>query len=199
MQAGVENVFKRDGTGSQGTDLSGLPPEYAPLAGLFPETPDDVSWRIGVNVGLPLFKGGSRLASQRKAREELGRLRKQREALAERIAQRLLSALHTAGASYASIRLTREAAEAAAKTLDVVTDAYARGAVSVLDLLDAQNADLYAERAAAIAVYQFLGDYAHVQRAVGQFDVFVGDDARQQRTERIERYILDNGGVIRAR
>ena len=54
-----------------------------------------------------------------------------------------------AGLGY-DIRSVHEAADAAAKTLEVVTDAYARGAISILELLDAQNAALVTEEAAAI-------------------------------------------------
>jgi outer membrane protein TolC len=101
-----------------------------------------------------------------------------------------------AGAAYASIRLTRDAADAAAKTLSVVTEAYARGAVSILDLLDAQNAARTTEEAAAIAVYKFLSDYTRMQRALGQFDVFLSEEEKREMIDRLERFILENGGAL---
>ena len=78
----------------------------------------------------------------------------------------------------------------------MVTDAYAQGTASILDLLDAQNAALASEEAASIAVYQFLIDYMEVQRALGRFDVFLSEDERRETIDRLERYILENGGTL---
>jgi outer membrane protein TolC/ABC-type uncharacterized transport system substrate-binding protein len=191
LQAQVENLIEEDGAG---TGASALAPLLPPL----PEA-DDVDWQIALSLSLPLFTGGERHAALSKARIELRQLRHRREALAERIEQRVRAALHTSGASFASIGLTREAAAAASRTLEIVTDAYARGGVSVLELLDAQNAALATEQAAAIAVYQFLADYARVQRATGRFDVFASDEVKRGRIERLERYIRDHGGALRDR
>ena len=87
--------------------------------------------------------------------------------MAERIEQRVRSAAHTVGASYAGIGQTLKAAEAASKSLDVVRDAYSRGVVSVVDLLDAQNAALVSDLAAADAYYTFVIDLVAVGRAIG--------------------------------
>ena len=48
-----------------------------------------------------------------------------------------------------------------------MTDQYSRGAVDILDLLDAQNSLLRAELAAANSVYDFLVDWMEVERAAG--------------------------------
>jgi outer membrane protein TolC len=197
LQGQIGKTFDESGAGSNGGfDLSGLPPELSALGDAFPEPADDLDWQIGLGVSLPLFKGGSRYATHRKARRKLEEIELQRAAVAERIEQAVRSALHTAGASYASIRLSREAADAAAKTRDIVSDAYGRGAVSILDLLDAQNAALVTEEAAAIAVFQFLSDYMQSQRSVGRFTVFMTYDERRTFVERLERFVLENGGHL---
>lgn len=197
LQGSVENIFEEQGAGSDGGfDLSGLPPELSSLGDVFPEPADDTSWQIALTLSLPLFQGGERFAAHTKASEELKLVERQRAAVAEGIEVQVRSALHRAGASHAAIRLSREAAEAAAKTLDVVKDAYSRGAVSILDLLDAQNAALVTEQSAAIAVYRFLADYVRTQRAVGRFDVFTPEEEKREVIERLERYILENGGTL---
>ncbi len=190
LQASVENIFERAGEGSEGIDASALPP------GLLGEPADDVNWQIGLGIRLPIFTGGSRMAGHQQARQELERLRRQRDAIAEKVEQRVRSALHRSGASLAAIALSRQAADAAARTLRVVTDAYGRGAASVLDLLDAQHASLTAEEAAAIAIYEFLSDYVRVQRAIGNFDVLVSEQKNQERIEHLERYIVEHGGTL---
>ena len=54
----ITNYFARAGAGS----------DQPPLGG-------DRSWTLGINVSLPIFSGGGRVASRRKAEEDLARLR----------------------------------------------------------------------------------------------------------------------------
>ena len=126
------------------------------------------------------------------AREELGGLTAQRNALAERIEQRIRTALHRAGSSFAGIGLVRDGADAAHNNLNLVTDSYARGVVSVVELLDAQNAALVADLAAATAVYTFLLDIMEVERAGASFSFFLTDAEREDFFERLEAFVDAN-------
>ena len=134
--------------------------------------PSRLNWTVGVSASLPLFEGGARRAARARADRELEELRLRRRARAERVEQRIRSALHFAGASYAGIELSGDAAGAARRNLELVTGAYEEGGVSILDLLDAQHAVLVAEQAAANAVYDHLIDLMDVQRAFGRFGFF---------------------------
>ena len=60
-------------------------------------------------------------------------------ALAEQLETRTRVALHRASGTYPSLEFSAEAAAAAAENLGLVTDAYRSGAVSVTELVDAQN------------------------------------------------------------
>ncbi len=155
-----------------------------PLAGnidmgglrLTPPPPSRLDWTVGVSASLPLFEGGARRAARARADRELDELRLRRRAAGERIEQRIRSALHLAGASYAGIELTADAADAARRNLALVTGSYEEGVVSMLDLLDAQHAVVVAELAAAGAVHDHLTDLMDVQRASGRFE-FSADHA----------------------
>ena len=131
-----------------------------------------LNWTVGVSASLPLFEGGGRRAARARATRELEELRLRRRAGAERIEQRIRSALHFAGASFAGIELAADAAVAARRNLELVVDAYEAGSVSILELLDAQHAAVVAEQAAANAVYDHLIDLMDVQRAFGRFGFF---------------------------
>lgn len=153
-------------------------------------------WEVGVRASLPLFTGGGRVARRNRAREELAQLRVEREAAAERIATNIRTALYKAGASYANIELAQAAAAAAQKNLELVSDAYGRGAVSILDLLDAQREALNANLDAANSVYVYLIDLMDMQRAVGQFDFFVTASGRKSWFERLDAFFRENGVTI---
>ncbi len=159
--ADVSHILAKDTSG--GIDLGDL-------ADLIPEF-DDTSWKVAVQAGLPVVTGGANKARRIKAREELFALQTDHRNAEEKLSQRTLSALDAATATWSTISLRRQAADAATKTLELVRDAYGRGAASILDLLDAQNNALTSELAAETAVYDFLDDWAEVQRSVAGLPV----------------------------
>jgi outer membrane protein TolC len=157
------------------------------------EQADDSSFSIGLQLSLPLYDGGARQAEQRRAEQEIARLQLRRMSVAEQVEQRIRAALHIAGASHANIALSRAAAEAARKNLDLVTDAYSRGAISILDLLDAQNAALVADLGAANALYDFVVDLMQVERAVGQFTLLLTPEQREDFYRRLDAHFEKSG------
>ena len=152
----------------QGTDRPELPEEMANVGSLFPEQ-DDTTWNVAVALSWPLFEGGLRWAKTDRARAEINRIKVQLEQIKQGIEQRVRSALQASRASGANLRLARQAAQAAKKNLNLVVEGYSRGAVSILDLLDAQNASLVADLAAVNAEFAFMVDMVRSQRAAGGF------------------------------
>lgn len=149
----------------------------------------DTDWRVGINVALPLFEGGARRARLTGNRLTLDQRQAQRAATRERLAQRLRLHLHRIAASYPAIELSNHAASAAQKNLELVTDAYTRGTLSILDLLDAQNAALVAEESATNAIFDFLIDLMNLQRSLGGFDFFLDARGLDDWLERLKNYI----------
>jgi outer membrane protein TolC len=186
LQGEVSHLLAEDGAGSEDLDLSGLP---VAIPGL--EEPDDTDWSVALGATLPLIEGGGRRATLARTSEELERLRLERAALAERVEQRIRSTLHVAGASYASIEQTELAAAAARRNLELVQDAYAQGVVSILDLLDAQNAALVADQAASTAVHDFLIDLMAVERALGRLDVLRTAEEREAWIATVDRALAE--------
>jgi outer membrane protein TolC len=186
FQAGLDERLSRSGAGS----------EAASLPGFELPTADDTGWSLALSAAVTLFSGGAQRAEAVQAMQDLDRLSLERDSVAERIAQRIRSGVELARASFAGIELSRQASAAARKSLDLVSDAYARGAVSILDLLDAQNVALNAELLEANSVYDFFIDLMEVQRAANRFDFFQGPVEREAWYERLEAY-FDRAGVKR--
>jgi outer membrane protein len=164
----------------------------APLPGV-----DDSETTIALQLSLPLYSGGARSAEKARASEQLSGLYLQRQATAERIEQRVLAALHTTRSAYTAIRLSRQAADAAENNFIVVRDGYSRGTLSILDLLDAQNAALVADLRSATAVYDFVRALMEVERAAARFDFFLTPQDQADWFERIEAYFVERGVPIR--
>ena len=178
--------------GGAGSSID-LPPGF-PLD--IPKT-DDTDWVIQLQASFPLFTGGAKIADYRKARSELSRLTYEKESTSEKVEENIRTSLNNAGASYPSIGFALDAADAAKKNLDIVTDSYSRGVASIIDLLDAQNAALSAELNAANAVYNFLIDLMNVQRASGKFDFFTTVEDREEFFRNLEQYYQTAGADVR--
>lgn len=170
--------------GGAGTGLDGV---ESP----FPQK-DDTDWAVGVELRFPLLTSGSRVFDRRQNSEELVRLKTERQALAQRIEQRIRSALHETGAAYANIRQRRDAADAANKNLELIIDAYSQGAVSILNLLDAQNSAFGSASLAADAVYLFLIKLMEVERSIGKFYFFASQEEVDAIGERFDRYLEEH-------
>jgi outer membrane protein len=183
FQADLTQNLADGGDGSSGP--TGLPIQL--------EQPDNTNFTLGFKLSLPLYQGGARGADEKRAAEDLARLQIQRQSAAEQIEQRIRSSLHIAGASHASIALSRSAAEAAHKNLDLVTDAYSRGAISILDLLDAQNAALVADLGSANSVHDFLLDLMQVERSVSTFTILMTPEQREGFYQQLDAYFEKAG------
>ncbi|MFQ6004677.1 MAG: TolC family protein [Woeseia sp.] len=173
--------------GTYRTNVSQSGTGAGPIAG-----EDSSDWNVGVQATFPLSTGGIRRANLSRANLELMQLQALRSSIAERIEEEIRRQMHLAQAAYARIGLSRAAAEASGKNFDLVADAYARGTVSVIDLLDAQDASLSANAASSDSLYNFLITIIAVQRAVGEFDFLLPASERNAVANEIRRY-LSNG------
>jgi len=169
-----EHVFDRSGSGS----------EPSPILG---EVPDD-AWSIGVSATLPLFTGGARRSLLRQSNEELSRLRVERANLAQSIELRVRLGMTRVNSTFPAIDLAREAADAATRNLDLVTDSYSRGVLSIIDLLDAQSATLVAEQSASNAIYDFFIDLMELQRAANSIGFLMSEAGREAWYDRLDRH-----------
>jgi outer membrane protein TolC len=165
----AREIFSKSGAGKDNSALAAISSQGRP---------DDTEWSMALSLSYPLYSGGSKSAEVEQTGQGLKQLRMEQQALRQSIEQNIRSALRQAFVSRASIELSDIAAESAQRNLDIITDAYSRGAASVIDLLDAQNAALAADINAIDAVYDFLLDLFRAERAVGRFTFF---DTRQER------------------
>ena len=184
--------FKNGGAGSS-------PPELPEMSGLSFPLPNSLNWSVGLSVTLPVFQGGALRARRTRAQIELDELNLQRQAARQRVEQRVRSVLHKTGASFAGIDLSRDAAEAARRNLELVTDSYRQGVVNIITLLDAQNRALVAGLEAANAVFDYLVDLMGVQRAVGRFDYFRSAQDRLAFIEQMDAFFRSEGFELRKR
>lgn len=186
----ITEILSRGGAGTKPNpvEIPGFPPFQ-------PENPanDNTDWQIGFSAELPLYAGGGRSAEVRRAVQELASLKYQRDNAMQGIETGIRVNLYGAGGAFANIQYARDRHEAARSNLEMVTDAYGRGAVDIIDLLDAQNAAVTAESAASNAVYDFLIQFMNLERAMGRFDFLMTEEERQDWYRRMETFFVERG------
>ena len=122
-----------------------------------------------MNATLPISQGGRLNIDRQQARIELDRLTEDRYNISRKLTQQVLSVFERASLSYPKIALSDQAAESALKSYDIVQDSYSHGLVSIVQLLDAQQAAVQASLYASVSVYEYLIDVITLQRSIGQF------------------------------
>ncbi|MEC7838666.1 MAG: TolC family protein [Chlamydiota bacterium] len=150
---------------------------------------DKLDWLVGFNLSLPLYEGGAKSATQRRAFQDLMKLKLQLKDLTEEIEKQIRININRASSSFTAIGLSKKSAVSAKKNLKLVLDQYSRGTTNIVDLLDAQNQSLIAELVTANAVYDYLIDLVSVQRSIGRFDFLMNSTERDEWFRRMDAYL----------
>ena len=152
------------------------PGEAPPIPGL--DVMNEPTWNAAFNLSIPIFAGGSRKFQKDKTQVGLYQLQDQKNEVNNLLELQVRANLQVVNASYNNIRLTRSAAEAAAKNIVIVQDLYKSGQVNVITLVDAQNALLGAQINATNAAYQFMIDYFALQRSIGDYNYLATEEQK---------------------
>ncbi len=171
----IGNTFSRSGEGSD-FNAASLPGNLGDLV----NEPEDTAWALSLNIDLPFYEGGAKSASKIKALETRNQLTFYKYHVKNQISENIRSALMDLSASYPSIELSSMSARAAKRNLDLVQDAYSKGAISIIHFLDAQNASLVANTLAENAIYDFFIDLVISERASGKYSFFMDENEKQQ-------------------
>lgn len=147
-------------------------------------------WYVGIKLSLPLYEGGARSSKVNQSNLKLKQLQWQLQDTKAFIGQKIRANLHTAQASKLSIDLQQASADSSKKNYELVYDAYSKGTVGVIDLVDAQNSGLTAKFNAVNATYQFLIDLMYLQRSIGSFDFFLNRNERNSIVKKIKKTII---------
>jgi len=163
--------------------------DFAGPAPSGPGAPNREDWSVSITASLPLFTGGSLTADARKSRAELRQLELSRSGARESVMAQTQAALYSAESAYAAIGLSHRAAELAERNLAVVQDKYEHGSVSIVTLLDAQNAAFAQRQSAEAAIYRFLGELLQFQRAMGWIELLATPSEKEAWFAEMERTV----------
>ena len=188
LQGNFSRTIRETGVGDT------KPAMPAPFNSVF-RYPDKNDWSIGLNVSIPLYEGGDRKAAIKEAEASANKLAADKLQLMQKLELNTRTSLEDVRASFSSIKLSKTRSEYAAKVLQMVQNAYSQGLISILDLIDAQNAALIANEASANAIFAFLSDFIRVSRAVGTFEFILDQRSNECWYERLQEFYQNNPQV----
>ncbi len=133
-------------------------------------------WRLGVGFELPLYKGGDISYEKSQLTAELNSLKTNKKAIIEDFNRLISNSVTNLSTSYRALLNAQKSTEASEKNLDLVTDNYAKGTVSITNLLDARTDAINSKQEEVIATYTFLTLLLELERTIGEF-YFNKDDS----------------------
>ncbi|MCH9614677.1 MAG: hypothetical protein SP1CHLAM54_13590 [Chlamydiia bacterium] len=145
--------------------------------------------KIGLKMTFPLFTSGRRTAQMNQSVANLLRVKTEKASVETKVEERVLKAVDNLKSSFEGIFLADAAAVAGEKNLVIVSNNYARGAVSIVDLIDAQNTAIVAKTNYSNALYDYLIDYMNLQRNIAEFDQFLAKSDIDAKRKELIRYI----------
>jgi len=152
----------------------------------------DHPWTVSLTASWSIFTGGAHKKDLAQSRYKLQRLMLEEKKLRNQFHLNVRSSLETAAVSAREIDLSQRGLAAALKNFEIVQAGYAEGRNSVTDLIDAQNAKVSSERAAASAKYQFVLDFLEMERAMGRFHFLDTPDQKERFLARLTEYMDTN-------
>ena len=135
-------------------------------------------WQVMLNARIPFFQGGGLSSKQKTARLELAQLENQRAQIKRQLSQALRRSMNNLLTSLFNLQFTKTAATSASKSLSLVTDSYNQGVLSIVDLLDSQNASVSANLGAVQANIAFLRATVEMQRTMGDYEFLLAPEER---------------------
>jgi len=139
---------------------------------------DDRDWQLMLNASIPFYRGGQTKAERKRGEIELAQLQNQLASVKQGISQTLRASMNNVITTLFNLEFSANAASAASKSLILVTDAYSKGTVPVVDLLDAQNASISANLAGVQASIGFFRASIEMQRAIGIYEFLMSDEQK---------------------
>jgi hypothetical protein len=115
-----------------------------------------------------------------------------RNDLVNKISQRSIASFEFIGASSPVMEMAERAAIAAKKSLELSQDAYGRGLISIVDLIDVQRAAAQSDLSKANSVYDYLEDFLQLSRSVGIFVFLLTGEEKTDLMSRLLQYMALN-------
>ncbi|MEL6342704.1 MAG: TolC family protein [Myxococcota bacterium] len=156
-------------------ELTGDPLDLASVE--LPEA-DELNWMIGISASIPIMNGGARVAAVQRSKAELTQLEIQQRDLTNILSLRVRAACVGTASAVQQLRLSGNSRDAAVQAYALTNDAYALGATTMLDIINARSTALSAEIAEVDALLALHLELLETMRSINALHVYWDEEAR---------------------
>ncbi len=177
--ASLINIFDRDGAGSESLDGSAF---------------NDELWSASINLSFPLFDGNRRRIDRQTTTLQQRQLRHQIGDFDQNLSLAIQSAATDLLAASTNIRFSQISAENTAKNFELLQDSYSKGAVTLLNVLDAQKAALQAKQGHAVSIYDYMTALMGLESLLGEYSLLATPEDNQALRQRFTAFVAKQEG-----
>lgn len=174
LQGQYNRVFNRSGVGSE----PGL---------FFPQLDDN--YNVGLNVSIPIFNRNLNNINKQTNIIQQDQLNINKENIELSINANMRASVLNLVNQISNIELSGVSEQAAKESLELTQTAYASGAVTIIQLIDAQNNYLNAQLASTNAGYNFLISGLQLERVLGYYFLINSEDDNTKFTQRFMDFL----------
>ena len=151
----------------------------------------DNNYNVGVQVSIPIFNRKQTNINKQTATIEQEQLTINKQNIAQNIEVNINKAVLTLSNQIANIEISKISETAAKQSLELTQVSYANGAVTIVQLLDAQNNYLSAQLSKITAVYNYLLGSIALERYVSYYFLLHTKEQNQDFIQKFYQYIQD--------
>lgn len=174
LQGQYNSTFNRSGAGSE-------PPQGFSLV--------DNSYNVGVNVSIPLLNQNRTNINRQTAIIQKDQLNINKNNIELAITSNMRNSVYNVVNQISNIELSQVSEETAKEALELTQTAYTNGAVTIIQLIDAQNNYLNAQLAQTTAVYSFLINALQLERFLGYYFLLNTPEKNNEFTQRFLEHL----------
>lgn len=156
-----------------------------------PQAPDG-SYNVGVNLSLPLFQKNQWSINSQLAKVQEEQLEIQKSNTLLNLDKNINNIVLDLISQITNIKISKIAEETAKESLELTQNSYFEGAVSVIQLIDAQTNYLQAQLASSTANYKYLMASFRLERAVGHFFLLESEESNKKFLDRAKQHMINN-------
>lgn len=175
LQGQYNHIFSRHGKGT--TPLPG----FSVL---------NSNYNVALNVSIPIFNRNQNTINLQTAKIQKEQIELNRANSELNIAANVRNGVLNLVNQVSNIELSKVSEQTAQEALELTQASYKEGAVTVIQLIDAQNNYINAQLAKANAVYNFLINALQLERNIGYFFLLHSPEENQNFTQRFKEYLL---------
>lgn len=185
FQAQTTEVLARGGVGSENPPSDPTMPTFG--TGLV-----DNSWSAGISLSYPIFNGFSRRINQQRSQVQLEQLSFTNTDLDQGLELSIRASTVNLLSATTNLTYSRQSAKSATQNFQLVQSNYKAGKVNITQVIDAQQAALSTQLAAALSVYEYISANLQIEYGLGFFSMFSTENELADFQNRFLAYVSNN-------